>query len=148
MYIISDIPKRLEKWFIRCISPPRFMTEMIQMYLDDKALKKQQKLEDAERKQDIQDQLDEIEEQAAEALKQNVGLPIPGVTGPGGEQLYSAITPSMEGVTGNVFKAASTATTQPASVSAVIPPPPPQQLPPPPPYVDPTSTFTGVSALV
>jgi len=148
MYIISDIPKRLEKWFIRCISPPRFMTEMIQMYLDDKALKKQQELEDAERKQDIKDQLEEIDKQAAEAKKLNVGQAIPGVTGPGGEQLYSAITPSMEGVTGNVFKAPSTPTTQVTQQTPT--PPPPKSGETPPPNI-PTATpneLAGVSALV
>ena len=143
MYIISDIPKRLEKWFIRCVSPPKIAAEFIQMYLDDKNLKKQQAYEDELRQQEIDDQLAEIEKEKVRVMKMNVGSTIPGVTDPEGNQLYSAVTPSMEGVTGNVFKASSTATTQP-SVAALSPPPPPGI---PPPETEPTSTFTGVSAL-
>ena len=45
MYILSNIPKRLERWFIRCISPPKLITELIQMSRDKKDKKKQDALD-------------------------------------------------------------------------------------------------------
>tara|TARA_R110000824_G_scaffold190742_1_gene372275 strand:+ start:375 stop:824 length:450 start_codon:yes stop_codon:yes gene_type:complete len=45
MYILSNIPKRLERWFIRCISPPRVIMELLEMNKESKDKKKQDALD-------------------------------------------------------------------------------------------------------
>ena len=45
MYILSEIPKRLERWFIRNISPPKLIQEIIEGEMQKKEKKKQDALD-------------------------------------------------------------------------------------------------------
>ena len=88
MYIISDIPKRLEKWFIRCIYT-KLIAELLQQNQDKKFREEERKLEAEQLEKDI---LREEEKKKLELkLKMEQNVLNPETEGIAGSGMYGAV---------------------------------------------------------
>ena len=105
MYILSEIPKRLERWFIRNISPPKLIQEIIEGEMQKKEKKKQDALDlEASDKAAAEAEAKQAKELAERKLA-NVGMRF------GNSPFYRPIEQN-DKLSGNIMTALSTPTYQ------------------------------------
>jgi|10_taG_2_1085330.scaffolds.fasta_scaffold97069_2 hypothetical protein len=105
MYILSEIPKRLERWFIRCISPPKLFMDVLEMVKENKEKKKQDALDIQESDRLANEAEAKQAKELADTKLSNVGLRY------GNSPFYRPIEQN-DKLSGNTITALSTPTYQ------------------------------------